>query len=146
MAASIERSRDMQMRRCDVVGHVTALDQSEPSTQLYRSAPWRTKLVIAAVVGGAGAVVGITAALIHGAFAHHTDLAQGFATSLFAMFGRGLGDDEEEEEEEEKEEEEEDKEEDIEDDEEEEEDVTAVGTASDPLGSATGNESKADDI
>ena len=24
---------------CDVIGHVTALDQSEPSTQLTRSAP-----------------------------------------------------------------------------------------------------------
>ena len=28
MAASIERSRDMEMRSCDVIGHVTALDQS----------------------------------------------------------------------------------------------------------------------
>ena len=28
MAASIERSRDMQMKSCDVIGHVTALDQS----------------------------------------------------------------------------------------------------------------------
>ena len=26
---------------CDVIGHVTALDQSESSTQLTRSAPWR---------------------------------------------------------------------------------------------------------
>ena len=34
MAASIERSRDIQMKICDVIGHVTALDQSEPSTQL----------------------------------------------------------------------------------------------------------------
>ena len=39
MAASIERSRDMQMRRRNVVGHVTALDQSEPSTPLKRSSP-----------------------------------------------------------------------------------------------------------
>ena len=30
MAASIGRSRHKQMR-CDVIGHVTALDQSEPS-------------------------------------------------------------------------------------------------------------------
>ena len=40
MAASKERSRGMQMR-CDVVDHVTALDQSEPSTHLIRSsASW----------------------------------------------------------------------------------------------------------
>lgn len=55
------------------------------------------------------------------------------------MYGRGWDDDEEEEEEEE--------EEDIEDDDdEEEEDATAAGTASDPLGSATGNMSNVDDI
>ena len=39
MAVSIEKSRDMQMRNCDVISHVTALDQSEPSTHLTRSAP-----------------------------------------------------------------------------------------------------------
>ena len=39
MAASIEKSRDMQMRNRDVIVHVTALGQSEPSTQLNRSAP-----------------------------------------------------------------------------------------------------------
>ena len=66
------------------------------------------------------------------------------------MYGRGWDDDEEEEEEEEEEEDEEeedeeDKDEDIEDDD-EEEDATAVGTASDPLGSATGNKSNVDDI
>ena len=39
MAASLERSRDIQMKSCDVIGHVTALDPSEPSTRLIRSAP-----------------------------------------------------------------------------------------------------------
>ena len=39
MAASIERSRDIQMKSCNVIGHVTALDPSEPSTRLTRSAP-----------------------------------------------------------------------------------------------------------
>ena len=39
MAVSIERSRYMQMKSCDVIGHVTALDESEPSTRLTRSAP-----------------------------------------------------------------------------------------------------------
>ena len=73
--------------------------------------------------------------------AHHTDLAQGFA-SAFAMYGRGWDDDDDEEDDEE----EEDEEEDIEDDDEKEEDATAVGTASDPLGSATGNMSNVDDI
>ena len=29
----------MQMS-CDVIGHVTVLDQSDPSTQLPRGAPW----------------------------------------------------------------------------------------------------------
>ena len=41
MASSIERSRDMQMKSCDVIGHVTALDESEPSTRLTRCALWR---------------------------------------------------------------------------------------------------------
>ena len=44
MAASLERSRDMQMRSCDVIGHVTGIDESEPSTQLTRSAPMSTTL------------------------------------------------------------------------------------------------------
>ena len=35
----MERSRDMQMRSCDVISHVTTLDPSEPSTRLTRSAP-----------------------------------------------------------------------------------------------------------
>ena len=39
MAASIEKSRDMQMRNCDVISLVTALDPWEPATQLTRSAP-----------------------------------------------------------------------------------------------------------
>ena len=39
MAASLERSRDIQMRSCDVIGHVTALDESEPSIHLTRSVP-----------------------------------------------------------------------------------------------------------
>ena len=29
----------MQMRNCDDIGHVTALDPSEPSTHMTRSAP-----------------------------------------------------------------------------------------------------------
>ena len=37
--ASIESSLDMQTKSCDVVSHVTALDPSEPSTRLTRSAP-----------------------------------------------------------------------------------------------------------
>ena len=41
MAASLERSRDMQMKSCDVICHVMGLDESEPSTQLTRSASWR---------------------------------------------------------------------------------------------------------
>ena len=41
MAASIEKSRDMQMRDCDVVSHVTDLDPSEPQAHLNRSALWR---------------------------------------------------------------------------------------------------------
>ena len=39
MAVSIEKSRDMQMRNCDVISHLTALDPSEPSIRLTRSAP-----------------------------------------------------------------------------------------------------------
>ena len=39
MATSMERSRDIQMKSCEVIGHVTALDPSEPSTRLTRSAP-----------------------------------------------------------------------------------------------------------
>ena len=39
MVASLERSRDIQMKSCDVIDHVTTLDPSEPSTRLIRSAP-----------------------------------------------------------------------------------------------------------
>ena len=35
---SANYSRDLQMRNCDVIGHVTALNPSEPSTHLTRSA------------------------------------------------------------------------------------------------------------
>ena len=44
----------MQMKSCDVIGHVTALDPSEPSTRLIRSAPGdniTAKQCLGAIIG-----------------------------------------------------------------------------------------------